>query len=343
VPEGARHKHGAGHEHKHPEPEAQTHHEHPAQAPAQPSTSQHQHDMPQTQQTQKPAQPEHKHERAGQEHYHAEQTQKPGEMAGHDMSGRELGACWLGFDHSDRVVRTSSFSIRQAKTKKRKGWSKFMKYLLTSIGVLLVLAVARVSISAQEVIQSNASAQSLTLKDLKGQEQSLGQHRGKIVVLNFWATWCIPCREEMPMLVGLQQRYKAQGIEVIGVSADEASTRKAIPSFARKQKIEFPIWIGGTTTDMQRLGLGEALPATAIIDRDGQIVGRILGPVEKDDLEKRIQWLLGDRQSPAPQPIANNIEKLKQNHAAHKHEHEDRDEHHQHGGVGVEGASTVPS
>ncbi len=116
-------------------------------------------------------------------------------------------------------------------------------------------------------------------------------------MLNFWATWCIPCREEMPMLVDLQRRYESRGVQVIGASADEEGTQKAIPSFARKHRINFPIWIGATTANMQRLGLGEALPATAIIDRDGQIVGRILGPLDKEDLENRIEWLLGDRQT----------------------------------------------
>jgi len=163
-----------------------------------------------------------------------------------------------------------------------------MKYLIRSFIVIsLMLAIAFISASAQEANQTT-TPEALTLKDLKDQQQSLSQYRGNIVVLNFWATWCVPCREEMPLLIGLQKRYEAQGIVVIGASADERRTQKAIPSFVRKQKISFPIWIGATTSEMQRLGLGEALPATAIIDRDGQIVGRILGPVEKDDLQNHI-------------------------------------------------------
>lgn len=217
-----------------------------------------------------------------------------------------------------------------------------MKGYWRGIGILLMLVVASISITAQEASQSSNGA-SLALKDLKGEQQSLGQHRGKIVVLNFWATWCIPCREEMPILMEAQKRYEAQGVQVIGASADEQRTQKAIPSFVRKQKIEFPIWIGATTADMQRLALGDALPATVIIDRDGQTVGRILGPVEKEDLQNRIEWLLSDQQSPAPPALVNNTDKLKKDHAGHKHGHAEGEENHEHGGVGVEGASTVPS
>jgi len=213
-----------------------------------------------------------------------------------------------------------------------------MKYVSRSIGVLLALAVSSLCASAQHAHQSTGNEIDLTLKDLQGQQQSLARYRGKIVVLNFWATWCIPCREEMPILVDLQKRYGEQGVMVIGASADEQTTQKTIPSFIRKQRIEFPILIGATTTDMKRLGLGEALPATAIIDRDGQIVGRILGPIEKKDLQNRIQWLLGDRQSPAPEAVVNNIDKLED-----RHQHKEGEENHEHGGVGVEGASTVPS
>ena len=214
-----------------------------------------------------------------------------------------------------------------------------MKCYLRGVGLLLVLAVATVSAAAQHGTQSANNETNLTLNDLKGRQQSLAQYRGKILVLNFWATWCIPCLEEMHILTELQRRYEAQGVQVIGASADEPSTQKVIPSFLRKRKIDFPVWLGATTADMQRLALGEELPATAIIDRDGQIVGRILGPVEKQDLQQRIEWLLGDRQSPAPMAVVNNIDKLKKGHTGHKHE----EESHEHGGVGVEGASTVPS
>ena len=168
----------------------------------------------------------------------------------------------------------------------------------------------------------------LALQDFSGQPGSLGQYRGRIVVLNFWATWCVPCREEMPVLVSLHKRYAARGVTVIGASADQERTRNEILGFIRELKIDFPIWVGATTADMQRLGLGTALPATAIVDRDGRIAARILGVADQGGLRRRVEWLLGDRCRPAPPALV----------ASHEHE-----EGHAHGSVMIEGASTVPS
>ncbi len=182
----------------------------------------------------------------------------------------------------------------------------------------------------------------LALRGLDGAEQRLSAHRGKIVVLNFWATWCVPCREEMPMLARLRREFAARGLEVIGPSADAPETQKEIAPFLRKQKIDFPIWAGATTADMERLGLGTALPATAVLDRDGRIVGRILGPLVEKDLRARITWLLGHRSAPAPPPLLNTFEKHAGEKDEHGHKHGAGEEDHAHAG-GLDGASTVPS
>jgi thiol-disulfide isomerase/thioredoxin len=182
---------------------------------------------------------------------------------------------------------------------------------------------------------------SLVLKDLNGREQRLDSYRGKTVVLNFWATWCAPCVKEMPILVSLQNRYGAWGVQVIGASADEQPDK--IPPFIKKLKINFPVWVGATTADMERLGLGSALPATAIIDHNGQVVERIRGVVNQEDLEKRIEAIVhgrSDRDAPAkPESGESPGEKDKHD---HQHEHKEGEDH-KHGGVGLEGASTVPS
>ncbi len=177
----------------------------------------------------------------------------------------------------------------------------------------------------------------LALQDLHGQSQTLQDFKGRIVVLNFWATWCIPCRQEMPIFVRLQERRGADGVQVIGASADQAGNEAAIESFVRDMHIGFPIWTGATTVDMERLGLGTALPATAILDRDGTVVARAPGIIDEKSLDGWIDWLLGDRSAPAPPPpIAVPIPPA----AAGQH----AGDHHHHGtGVGLDGPSLVPS
>ena len=80
-----------------------------------------------------------------------------------------------------------------------------------------------------------------SLPDLNGNPQTLEQYRGRVVVLNFWATWCIPCREEMPLLVNIQKLYESKGVVVIGASADDEGTQAQIPPFIAKAKC----WSGG--------------------------------------------------------------------------------------------------
>jgi thiol-disulfide isomerase/thioredoxin len=215
-----------------------------------------------------------------------------------------------------------------------------MPYLLA----LVALLAAPLGVLAEEGKQpaSLNSLPALTLRDLQGQAQSLTSLRGKLVVLNFWATWCAPCREEMPLLVSLQNRYEKRGVQVIGASVDDESTEAQIAPFVKKLKINFPIWIGATIEDMQILGLGSALPATAILDRDGQVVSRIIGVVTKGDLQERLEWLLGDRTTPAPPPLLNKIEQAQDHPDEPGHKHEGEEEH-EHSSVTIEGASSVPS
>ncbi len=216
------------------------------------------------------------------------------------------------------------------------------------LALLLFFLVTSSALAAQQAGQSTSSGGEavLELPDLSGRRQSLADYRGRIVVLNFWATWCVPCREEMPILVSLQRRYGERGVQVIGASVDWESSRQEVARFAQKMKLNFPVWAGATVADMQRLGLGTALPATAIIGRDGTIAARILGIIDRDDMEERVEWLLGDRSSLAPPALIDNIEKHQHDHeregaGGDGHEHRGEEEHEH--APGLEGASTVPS
>jgi thiol-disulfide isomerase/thioredoxin len=143
----------------------------------------------------------------------------------------------------------------------------------------------------------------LTLKDMQGVNHSIADYRGKIVVLNFWATWCVPCKDEMPIFGEVDKRYRAQGVVVLAASLDDEKTRKYINQFARSYKMNFPILVDATSDDMKRIGLGEMVPSTLFLDRDGTVAGKILGQAPKKDVFRRVEWLLSDRQGEPPEPV----------------------------------------
>jgi peroxiredoxin len=132
----------------------------------------------------------------------------------------------------------------------------------------------------------------LALKDLSGVEQNLQSLKGRIVVLNFWATYCIPCRKEMPDLAVIQNEFAPLGVQVIGVSTDDVADRSKVLQFVKETKVNFPIWVGGSVEHMTRFGLGAALPGTVVIDREGKIAKIISGVIDQALLRKEIEALL---------------------------------------------------
>lgn len=132
----------------------------------------------------------------------------------------------------------------------------------------------------------------LALKDLTGTDQSLAKYRGQIVVLNYWATWCEPCKKEMPDLSAIQNDYAALGVQVIGAAGDAPADSAKVLKFIREFKINFPVWVGATTDDMERFGVGSVLPATVIIDRNGKIVRREIGIIKAAELRQFLDSLL---------------------------------------------------
>ena len=149
--------------------------------------------------------------------------------------------------------------------------------------------------SQQTTIGSEAE---LNLKDLAGIVQRLSAYRGRIVVLNFWATWCIPCKQEMPDLAAIQNEYAAFGVQVVGASADQIADRVKVLQFIKQTKINFPVWLGATTEDMKKFGVGPGLPATVVIGRDGKIAVLHYKVIQQAQLRKEIDKLLaGDSAS----------------------------------------------
>lgn len=165
-----------------------------------------------------------------------------------------------------------------------------------SVDALEVLAQSLAEREAQGVIGSQIE---LTLKDLFGAEQRLDALKGRIVILNFWATYCVPCRKEMPDLAAIQNEYAALGVQVVGASTDEAGDRAKVMDFIKEAKVNFPVWTGATAADMIRFGLGSALPGTVIIGRDGRVAKIISGIVNLADLKKQIEAMLASAEATA--------------------------------------------
>lgn len=159
--------------------------------------------------------------------------------------------------------------------------------------LLLSLAIAGLLLGLAPTTPARPeAAPELALKDLSGTEQKLSDYRGKVVLLNFWATWCVPCRKEMPSLVALQNEYGPKGLQIIAASIDEPSTRPKIEPFARDSKLNFPVLIGAHVGYMEQFGLDAVLPSTVLIDRDGNIVTRITGIIKEDEIKQQLDALL---------------------------------------------------
>jgi len=149
----------------------------------------------------------------------------------------------------------------------------------------------------------------LSLPDTHGNIQDISKYRGEIVVLNFWATWCVPCQHEMPLLGEMQKKYEDKGVVVLAASVDDEKSQPLIQPFAEKNKILFPLLVGATTDQMKDFQLGEAIPATAFFDADGHLTARVLGELDKSDLQNRLEWMLGKRHGKAPPAFVNGFQK----------------------------------
>jgi len=128
------------------------------------------------------------------------------------------------------------------------------------------------------------------LQDINGKTVQLSDFKGKVVVLDFWATWCPPCRAEIPHFIELQKQYQSQGLVVIGVSLDQGGPG-VVSSFAKQQNINYPI-VMGTEDVAKAYGNIEAIPTTFVIDPNGNITGKHIGFTEKSVFEDEIKKVL---------------------------------------------------
>ena len=143
-------------------------------------------------------------------------------------------------------------------------------------------------------------APQFALEDLSGKKVSLSSYKGKAVLINFWATWCTPCKIETPWLIELRNQYAAQGFEIIGVSADDldrddpkklSDEKKEIARFVDKMHMPYPVLIDGDAISQPYGGL-DSLPTSYFVDRQGKVVAAQLGLTSKDEIESNIRKAL---------------------------------------------------
>ncbi|MGA8736779.1 MAG: TlpA disulfide reductase family protein [Terriglobales bacterium] len=145
--------------------------------------------------------------------------------------------------------------------------------------------------SVGNVQMKSGIAPDFALQSLDGKTVRLSDFRGKPVVLNFWATWCGPCKIEMPWFVDLQKEYGPAGLQFLGVAMDDASA-KDIAEFAESMKVNYPILIGKESVGDAYGGV-QFLPETFYIDRDGKVVDKAFGLKGRGEIEEAIKKILG--------------------------------------------------
>lgn len=132
-----------------------------------------------------------------------------------------------------------------------------------------------------------------TVKDMNGRDVKFADFKGKVILLNFWATWCGPCKVEIPGFVQLYNGYKDKGFVVLGVSTDDSPEQ--LRKFSRDMKITYPVLVGSDRSDITDDAYGPmwGIPVSFLIGKDGTICHRYMGLATKEQLERELNVLLG--------------------------------------------------
>jgi peroxiredoxin len=188
------------------------------------------------------------------------------------------------------------------------------------VSVMLVLGInlTRRGHTSNVFNGQGKAAPDFSLTTLDGKTVRLSDFRGKAVLLNFWATWCEPCKIEMPWFVDLQRQYAAQGLQIVGVAMDDADPED-IAKFAKKMGIDYPILVGkDSDRDAVASSYGgvQFLPETFYIDREGKVVDKAFGLKGRSEIEDNIKKALAEEPAaevPAKQAESNSTPASKMN------------------------------
>ena len=171
---------------------------------------------------------------------------------------------------------------------------------------LLLTTLLLPSLLAPVHTAAEIAAPTIQFEDREGNTHRFEELRGHPAVVNFWATWCGPCREEMPRLQKLSENYAPQQVRFIAVSIDSPDTRGKIDSIVQKRNFHLPIWMGASDETLAELKLGNLVPATLILDTDGEIIGKIEGEAREKDVRARLDWALNGHHGKQPSIVQRN-------------------------------------
>ncbi len=143
------------------------------------------------------------------------------------------------------------------------------------------------SLTPASVPAGNLAPQ-FTLTDISGNKVALSDFKGKVVILDFWATWCPPCKREIPDFISLQSAYEARGLQIVGIALDQPDK---VREFARQNGMNYPVLLGNDQIAQEYGGI-EGIPTTFIIDRNGRLVNRFEGFRSREDFESEIRRVL---------------------------------------------------
>ncbi len=161
---------------------------------------------------------------------------------------------------------------------------------LTSLIAVTLICLVTAAVLTEEASNARTPAPNWQLNDLNGKTVKFSDFRGKVVILDFWATWCAPCRVEIPHFAELQKQYGDKGLTVIGISLDEQGP-EAVKEFVKRLDVNYTI-VTGNQKVVEAYGGVYAIPTTFVIDRQGRIVSEHVGYDDKVVFEKEIQSLL---------------------------------------------------
>ena len=124
------------------------------------------------------------------------------------------------------------------------------------------------------------------------------------MVVNFWATWCGPCQEELPRLSQIAASYAGKPVSFVFISIDAPKDRAKIPSALARLHLSFDSWVNADTDTLGSFGLGDIVPGTIVLDENGEAVARVMGEAREDDVRKPVDWLRGGKNGEAPIALA---------------------------------------